>query len=120
MKRITRNQGQRLCELIHLLRPDWHLPGIEAAIRKAADDTNPFDVSVAAIRAASDPQARTPGIIPGPGPHWAQTEKGRRLPPTRCHEHPEHSVLRCPECAQITPASPDQIKAIRDQARSQT
>ena len=114
---LTRTQGQRLCELIHLLRPEWDLPGITAAVRKAAEIASGPEVCVAALRVAANLEARTPGLIPQPGPHWQQTTAGKNLPPTPCGIHPSHPALGCPECKAIPKASPEQIKAARERAR---
>ncbi len=120
MNRLTANQGKRLCELIRLLRPDWDLPGIEAAVRKAATDATATDVCAAAVRAAANDAARTPGLIPQPGPHWAQTAHGQHYVHPRCGLHPEHLAARCPACQAATPATPEQITAARAHARHLT
>lgn len=116
MSRLTQTQGQRLCELIHLLR-GWDIPGITAAVRKAAENASGPDVCVAAIRVAANPEAETPGLIPSPGPHWQGTVAGRHQPPTMCGLHPEHRALRCPECKALEIATPEQIAAARQRAR---
>lgn len=114
---LTRTQGQRLCELIHLLRPEWDLPGITAAVRKAAEIASGPEVCVAALRVAANPEAETPGLIPHPGSHWSQTAAGRHQPPTPCGLHPGQPALGCPECKAIPVATPEQIAAARLRGR---
>lgn len=112
MTRLTRTQGQRLCELIHLLR-GWDMPGIEAAVRKAADLGPAADVCVAALRVAANPDANTPGLIPQPGTHWQQTTVAGRIAPPACHDHPDQPAGRCLDCRGTT-STPDFIRALRE------
>lgn len=116
MSRLTQTQGKRLCELIHLLR-GWDIPGIESAVRKAAELGPAADVCVAALRVAANPEANTPGLIPSPGPHWQGTVVASRIPPTMCGIHPEHRALGCPECKAMPLAAPEQIAQYRQRAR---
>ncbi|KNX38075.1 hypothetical protein [Luteipulveratus halotolerans] len=104
--RLTQQQGKRLCELVHLLRRDWDLPGIETAVREAAKDATAVDVCVAAIRAAGNSEAKTPGLIPRPGAHWSQTPKGEQRQHSTCAHGNRQRV--CDECnAGLTTAPPD-------------
>lgn len=117
MTRLTQNQGKRLVELVHLLRPEWDIPGITAAVRKAAEFATGADVCIAACRVAANPEAETPGLIPQPGQHWQGTTTGRHQAPTPCGVHPTQNALGCPECAAIPKATPEQIAAARQLAR---
>ena len=72
---ISREQAQALTRLVHALRPAWNEEGIYAALGKLKA-RDPYDVALAAIRAAADKNAKTPGVIPTDGPHWNE------LPPT--------------------------------------
>ena len=106
---LTITQGKALGQLIAALRRDWQPAGIEAAIRKATDDgaTGP-DVCVAAVRAAVDKNARTPGVIPAPGPHWQELRSGTRLAPIPCPFHDDQPASRCKSCAEeATPPPPN-------------
>ena len=98
---LNQAQGKALVQLIASLRRDWQPAGIEAAIRKAADDgaTGP-DVCVAAVRAAVNPEAKTPGLIPAPGPHWQELRSGTRLAPIPCPFHHDQPASRCKSCAE--------------------
>lgn len=110
---LTGTQGKALVQLIASLRRDWQPAGIEAAIRKAITDgaTGP-DVCVAAVRVAANPEAKTPGLIPAPGPHWQALRSGARLAPIDCPEHPGNPSGRCRPCADQR-ATPEQIREAR-------
>ena len=66
---LSREQAQSLTRTIHLLRPGWNEEGIYAALAQVKG-LDPFEVALAALRAAKDPNAKTPGVIPSKGPHW--------------------------------------------------
>ena len=113
---LTTSQGKALVQLVASLRRDWQPAGIEAAIRKAtADGATGPDICVAAVRAAVDKDARTPGVIPAPGPHWQALRSGTRLAPIPCPEHPDQPAGRCQPCA-AERATPEQIKQARELA----
>lgn len=113
---LTTTQGKALVQLVAALRRDWQPAGIEAAIRKAtADGATGPDVCVAAVRAACDKEARTPGVIPHPGPHWQALRSGSRQAPIPCPTHPGEPSGRCKECA-AERATPEQIKQARELA----
>ena len=116
MTALTASQGRHLVQLIASLRRDWQPAGIEAAIRKATTDgaTGP-DVCVAAVRAACDKDARTPGLIPAPGPHWQALRSGARLAPIKCPVHTDQPAGRCEPCA-AERATPEQIRQARELA----
>lgn len=70
---ITYAQGLKLAELLHELRPDWDVKGCVNFIREARaarPGTANFDLTVACIRAAQNPENRTPAVLPLEGPHW--------------------------------------------------
>jgi len=98
MMRLTRSQGEALTALLGQLRKDWDLPGIRAALSKAADLAPPAEVAVAACRVAANPEARTPALIPEPGKHWQGTTTGKRPAPQVCDDHPDQPAGRCPAC----------------------
>lgn len=66
---VSREQAEALANLIHVLRPEWDRAGIFSALGHCKD-RNEFDVAMAAIRAAADPETRSPGRIPSGGDHW--------------------------------------------------
>ena len=99
MTALTATQGKALVQLIAALRRDWQPAGIEAAIRKAtADGATGPDVCVAAVRVACDRDARTPGVIPAPGPHWQALRSGQRHAPIPCPFHDDQPASRCTTC----------------------
>lgn len=112
--RLTRPQHQRLTELVSLLRADWDLPGIRAAVDALPPGTSAIDAAVVTIRAAANRDARTPGLIPLPGSHWQGTAAGASLAPVTCPEHPARTSWSCPECAAtLHPPTPGTLAAIR-------
>jgi hypothetical protein len=89
---ITRSQADLLAALAADIRPTnasrWDKPGIVAALAKVK--TAPLaDVAMALIRAATDPEARTPACITNTNsPHWAEriTPPGEGVQPPRPSE----------------------------------
>ena len=61
---LTYEMAVPLAELVHRIRPQWDVPGILAALEKAAAKGGISDVVLAAVDAALDPEASTPGVIP--------------------------------------------------------
>lgn len=64
-----------LAWLVHAIRGDWDVTGVESALRKgkaleAAEADDVRAVCDAAVAAALDPRNRTPAVIPLAGPHW--------------------------------------------------
>jgi len=115
MSRLTQSQGKRLCELAHLIRPEWDLPGIESAVRAAADMAPAADVAIALLALAKNPEVRTPGLLSKPGRHWPTDDKGVSVLPVshnvRCPEHPI-SFHPCPQCeAKKCDPTPDYLEA---------
>jgi hypothetical protein len=117
MSTMTRVQAEALAAFIVRLRTDWRPAGVVAALEKAAPNADPFDVARALINLASEPSVKTPGLLPGPGPHWRNPEgeiPGRRgdhdIP---CVDHPSQ-VHPCPTCrAEKPPLSPEAIAELR-------
>jgi hypothetical protein len=100
---LTRQQAQSLAAVIHKLRPEWDERGVIRALEKCAG-LNPFEVSMAAIRAANDPGAKTPGVIPTDGPHWHERVTADRsprnpMPHEECGSHRGQFRLSCSGCA---------------------
>jgi len=95
---MSKSQGEALIALLGQLRKDWDLPGIRAAVIKAAELGSPSDVATAACRIAGSQEARTPGLIPQPGNHWQGTAVGARLLPVMCLTHPDQPLGRCTAC----------------------
>lgn len=73
---------EALIQTILELRPSWRQD--EDGLRKALDHPDlPADENrtvLAAIRAATDGNVRSPGVIPKPGPHWDEKPAN---PPTQ-------------------------------------
>ena len=91
---LSREQAQALTRCVHLLRPAWNEEGIMAALVKVRE-RDAFDVALAAIRAAKDPSAQTPGVIPN-GPHWNELPPAAPKPPRLSRE--ERRAITCADC----------------------
>lgn len=89
---MTKPQADAIAVLVHNLRTEWDTRGIMAALAKCAHQPA-ADVALASIRAAMDPGAKTPGVIPTDGPHWAE-----RLAPREAPRPPRHDE-QCPHHA---------------------
>lgn len=73
---MTMAQGQKLAAFLHEMRPDWDERGILPALQGARDRAGNFDLAIAAIRAAGDPNNRTPAVIGMDGAHWQAPQRG--------------------------------------------
>jgi hypothetical protein len=98
MMTLTMSQGQALSALLHQIRKDWDLPGINAAVRKAGSIGSYADLAVAACRLASNPEIRTPALLSEPGTHWQGTAAGKRIAPLMCTDHPDQKAGNCLKC----------------------
>lgn len=67
---IQQPQAQALANLLHQLRPDWNVASMMALLGKHKDDHDFPALCVAATKAATNPDARTPAVIFLPGAHW--------------------------------------------------
>lgn len=85
------NPGQ-ISNQVHAIRPGWQMAGIAKAVRKACESYPPEVVLAAALAAARDARAETPGVIPARCEHEQQrmavaarvVEVEQELPPTHC------------------------------------
>ncbi len=87
---VTRNEAQMLATIAVACRPfgatHWDAPGVVAVLRKFADRAL-ADVTMALMRAASDPLAKTPGVLTATGSsYW-----GERLTPQIAPRAPKPS-----------------------------
>ena len=67
---------------MRLIRPEWGASGVLKAVIEAKDTAPAPDLACAAIRAAADPNNRTPAVIGMTGPHWLDLEHKPRSVPT--------------------------------------
>lgn len=108
---------EALAHTIVELRPSWDLDGI----RQALDHPDLASVNenltvLASIRAATDGNVRTPGVIPKPGPHWDEKPANQiNLPPKYQAPQPLSDAER--EAASIAAKA---AKAVLAQARTQS
>lgn len=66
---MTREQAVLVAKLVNAIRPSWDTQGVLENLKPLAS-REPAQVAMAAIRAAVDEGAATPGVIPKDGPHW--------------------------------------------------
>ena len=96
---ISRPQAEALATFIAHVRPDWHRPGILAAIDRASRLGSPGHIGSALSRLADNRELRTPALLAEPGPHWHGTPIAAQRPPTMCGDHPQQRALGCRPCA---------------------
>lgn len=100
---LSREQAQALTRLTHLLRPAWSEEGIYAALSKCRE-LDAHETALAAIRAAADKTAKTPGVIPARGSHWNEPDPGPRTPPRLTRE--QRRAKTCAECGALDGCRP--------------
>lgn len=101
---ITREEATALAELICAVRPQWNTRGVlSKGLAPLAKHPAPLPVIAwAAIRAAQDPDNRTPAVIPLNGPHWNlsdQPKPPRLTPDLECPQHLGQWAGNCRSCA---------------------
>jgi hypothetical protein len=90
---VSKDHAQMLTTLAVACRPAgarrWDSAGVMAALAKVAD-RGLAEVVMATVRAASDRNVDSPGVIPSAGSHWAESASVRTFVPdsapvgTRC------------------------------------
>lgn len=95
---VTREQAQMLTTLAIACRPNraptWDAAGVMKAIEKVAGRSL-AEVTLAVIRAASDRECVSPGVIPSNGSHWQEQLKPEKWQPTVLEP-----AERCSICSQ--------------------
>ena len=118
---MNSKQGELLVDLIATLRPDWQRPGILKFVRETAARTDAITTARAAINFTANIAARTPALMPKDGPHWpndgARPKDRPRTYDMTCPDHPgqHHPCQTC--AAEVTPATPEILAALRAAAR---
>lgn len=82
-KHLTKDAAADLAALLHRLRPEWHTTAIVNALHQAVVQRrgNAPTIAIAALRAAANPDCRTPAGILHEGAHWMNALPASR--PTR-------------------------------------
>ena len=120
MNLLNPNQARALASLVAALRPDWGEAGLLKSLHAARELGTPWQIAHAALKAAEDPDNRTPAVIPLAGKHW---EEARPLgsAPVRAKpcDVPGHNgdEAYCDDCAEAVP-TPDEIARIRAETRT--
>lgn len=108
---LTQSQGQRLAEILKLMRPDWGEQGIVKTLRDANQDAglpaHDFEHAIRAAAAYATDQApsggyskRTPAFLAQPGKHWESTApEGAPKPKLpECEDHAGQDAHTCRSC----------------------
>ncbi len=80
--RATTQDLASIVQLVSEMRPDWDSNLISLVLIAHRDQVDAADLAVAAIRAAQDPEHRTPKVIGWRGHHW----DGARTKPPRIRD----------------------------------
>lgn len=95
-EKLTQLDAIDAARIVHRARADWDPPGIVAAFAKLRYELDIAQALTAAMRAAADPQAKTPDAIT-----WDKHRPATTLPGTqpgkRCADHSwlDASTCRC-------------------------
>lgn len=113
---ISRDEATALAELITVVRPAWDARGVMSrGLGPLAKHPAPLEVIAwAALRAAADPDCRTPAAIPLNGRHWdlaARPETPRLTPEHECPRHPGQWAGNCSPCRSEELAGPDDTES---------
>lgn len=102
--RLNGQQARAIAFIVNAIRPDWDQAGIVAALGRARDMGDLATITVAAVRAATNPRNLTPAVIHMQGTHWAAAAGGgvstNPLPHTvePCPVHGLRPAHACPSC----------------------
>lgn len=86
---MTKIQAEKIAAAVNTIRPDWDITGITAALGKARNEGEAWQVAIAAIAAAANTNNRTPAVLALPGEHWR---------PARLTTTPTQGLGRRPRC----------------------
>ena len=119
--KLTQAAAIALATAATQVRPEWQHAGILAALKVEADKgAHVEDVFVALARVCRNRDARTPGFLNTPGPHWDRNDgtrverRGDHNVP--CPDHPDEHDMPCPVPAE--PVDPAVVASLAAQARA--
>ena len=120
-----RTRAERaLAAVVHAIRADWDEQGVVVVLRRLSD--RPMaQVAAAAIHcAAHRTDQQTPRVIELDGEHWRALDRMAGKAPTaepdpKCPRHGQWLPCLACHAEQVTPATPEQIRARREQARTE-
>lgn len=96
---ITETQARTLAGLLHEIRPRWAIPSLMKVLEKHHAHPAKFaDIAVAAVTAARDPVAETPGIIFIDQRFWPEEVKAKLPKSPDCPDHVGQQAHNCTSC----------------------
>ncbi|GAA5229237.1 hypothetical protein [Arthrobacter cryoconiti] len=96
---ITKPQAETLTALLNQIRPRWSTTSLMTILEKNAQHPAKFaDIATAAVTAARDPIAQTPGIIFIDTRFWPEETKHRLPKPPECEDHIGEPAHNCSSC----------------------
>lgn len=97
---ITQQQAITLAQLLAMIRPgDWRPQQLMDLFQEHQGTSHPFrDIAEIAIRAANNPDIKSPNIIFLDGKHWNLDRPTRKPTNPKCEEHPTYDAHTCSCC----------------------
>ena len=96
---ITQSQATTLAAVLHEMRPRWAVASMMKIFEKQAGHVASFaDIALAAVTAARDPVAETPGIIFIDQRFWPEAVRARLPKPPDCEDHTGERAHNCSSC----------------------
>src|SRR3954454_14313821 len=95
---VSKPEAEALAAYLHAVRTVWDVPGIMAALQTTVQ-TRPWltldRLAAVSTRAAKNPKARTPAVIPLEGQHWREDlTPAAPIAFTACPDHPDTRTRR--------------------------
>lgn len=98
---LTQKQASLIAHTLEELRPnDWRAQQVLDTLWDHKDQPHTFTTTIqVAIRAALNPQIKSPTGIYLPGKHWDIPTPPKNAPkPTKCQDHPTYDAHTCSCC----------------------
>ena len=118
---MNRPEAEQIADAITAIRRDWLRTSLLTILGRH-QHRSARDVHLALVWIAYDPDTKTPGRIDADGPWWGITRTAGVPAASADPKCPRHGQwLPCLAChaEQVTPATPEQIRARREQARTE-
>ena len=97
---ITEQQAITLAQLLAMIRPgDWRTQQLTDLFYQHRATPHPFrDIAEIAIRAANNPDIKSPNVIFLDGKHWNLDRPTKKPANPKCQEHPTYDAHTCSCC----------------------